>query len=260
MLTTHERSKHMLDITSANAERQATQVDNPGRARVRLKRPRDLFAQVDRNLMNYPLARDPRVKAIWSKSKTGRWFCDLPADERIRLRLAHGADARLKRVPSAFDVNVLLLVFARAQIQGDPVVTFPSRAAIFQALGLSLNRAGYCERVDAALAFWSALTIRMPWHPDNKTMPYKTMPPPIEVACRKGSALTVTVTPAWRDLGKKKTGYFKQVPLPLPHDAATQNLVLSLLTCVSEEFDCDGEIMRSHLSSKQDEPFAERLD
>ena len=72
----------------------------------------------------------------------------------------------------------------------------------------------------------------------------KTMPPPIEVTCSKGSALTVTVTPAWRDLGKKKTGYFKQVPLPLPHDAATQNLVLSLLTCVSEEFDCDGEIMR----------------
>ena len=70
------------------------------------------------------------------------------------------------------------------------------------------------------------------------------MPPPIEITCSKGSSLTVTVTQAWRDLGKKKTGYFKQVPLPLPHDAATQNLVLSLLTCVSEEFDCDGEIMR----------------
>ena len=61
----------------------------PSRERVRLKRPVDLFAQVNRNLMNYPLARDLRVRASWSKSNTGRWFCDLPADKRIRLRLAH---------------------------------------------------------------------------------------------------------------------------------------------------------------------------
>ena len=218
-----------------------------------MKRPVDLFAQVDRNLMNYPLARDPRVKASWSKSsKTGRWFCDLPGDKRIRLWLAHGAHARLKRLPSAFDVNVLLLVLARAQIQGDPVVTFPSRAAIFQALGLSVNRARYRERVDAALELWSAMSIRMPWHPHKKTMP-----PPIEVTCSKGSSLTVTVSEAWRDLGKKKTGYFKQVPLPLPHDAATQNLVLSLLTCVSEEFDWRRRDHAPHLSSKQGEPVPE---
>ena len=229
----------MLNITSATSERQAA-TRTPSCERVRLKRPLDLFAQVDRNLMNYPLARDLRVKASWSKSsKTGRWFCDLPGDKRIRLWLAHGADARLKRLPSAFDVNVLLLVLARAQIQGDPVVTFPSRAAIFQSLGLSVNRAQYRERVDAALELWSAMSIRMPWHPHKKIMP-----PPLEVTCSKGSSLTVTVSLAWRDLGKKKTGYFKQVPLPLPHDAATQNLVLSLLTCVSEEFDGDGEIMR----------------
>ena len=115
--------------------------------------------------MNYPLARDSRVKASWSTSKTGRWFCDMPGDKRIRLWLAHGAPARLKRLPSAFDVNVLLLVLARAQIQGDPVVTFPSRAAIFQALGLSVKRARYRERVDAALELWSAMSIRMPWYP-----------------------------------------------------------------------------------------------
>ena len=80
--------------------------------------------------MNYPLARDPRVKAIWSKSKTGRWFCDLPADERIRLRLAHGADAHLKRVPTAFDVNVLLLVATLPVIvdksAAKPAVRLPS--------------------------------------------------------------------------------------------------------------------------------------
>ena len=239
MLTTHEMAQARLNITSATSERQAA-TRTPGCERVRLKRPLDLFAQVDRNLMNYPLARDSRVKASWSKSsKTGRWFCDLPGDKRIRLWLAQGAHARLKRLPSAFDVNVLLLVLARAQIQGDPVVTFPSRAAIFHSLGLSVNRARYRERVDAALELWSAMSIRMPWHPHKKTMP-----PPIEVTCSKGISLTVTVSVAWRDLGKKKTGYFKQVPLPLPHDAATQNLVLSLLTCVSEEFDGDGEIMR----------------
>ena len=98
-----------------------------------------------------------------------------------------------------------------------------------------MNRAQYRKRVDAALDLWSALTIQMPWHPHHK----KTMPPPIEVMCSKGSSLTVTVTFAWRDFGKKETGYFKQVPLPLPHDAATQNLVLTLLS-----FDCDGETMR----------------
>ena len=127
----------MLDITSATAERQADSETsrNPysGRERVRLKRPVDLFAQVDRNLMNYPLARDPRVKASWSKSKTGRWFCDLPGDERIRLWLAHGADARLKRLPSAFDVNVLLLVATL------PVIVEQSAAkpAVSTAIGLS---------------------------------------------------------------------------------------------------------------------------
>jgi len=239
MLTTHDGRKHMLDITSATSERQA-ETRSSGCERVRLRRPVDLFAQVDRNLMNYPLARDPRVKASWSKSlKTGRWFCVLPGDKRIRLWLAQGAPARLKRLPSAFDVNVLFLVLARAQIQGDPVVTFPSRAAIFHSLGLSVNRARYRERVDAALELWSAMSIRMPWYPHKKTMP-----PPIEVTCDKGSSFTVTVSEAWRDLGTKKTGYCKQVPLPLPHNAATQNLVLSLLTCVCEEFNCDGEIIR----------------
>ena len=238
MLTTHDGRKHMLDITSATSERQA-ETRSSGCVRVRLRRPVDLFAQVDRNLMNYPLARDPRVKASWSKSsKTGRWFCYLPGDKRIRLWLAQGAPARLKRLPSAFDVNVLFLVLARAQIQGDPVVTFPSRAAIFQALGLSVQRARYRERVDAAFELWSAMSIRMPWYPHKQTMP-----PPIEVTCSEGSSFTVTVSVAWRDLGKKKTGYFKQVPLPLPRNAATQNLVLSLLTCVSKEFDSDGEIM-----------------
>ena len=226
----------MLHIASATADPQA-ESRTPSRERVRLKRRVDLFAQVNRNLLNYPLARNSRVRASWSKSNTGRWFCDLPGDKRIRFWLAHGADVRLKRLPTEFDVNVLLLILARAQMQDDTVVTFPSRAAIFQALGLSVNRARYRKRVDAALELWSALTIRMPWHPDKRTMP-----PPIEVTCSKG-ALTVTVTQAWRDLGKKETGYFKQVPLPLPHDAATQNLVLSLLTCVSEVFDCAGEIM-----------------
>ena len=222
----------MADIASATAERQAATAEGhaenrtPGRKEVRYKRPLDLFAQVNRNLMNFPLARVSTVPASWSKSKTGCWFCDLPGEDRIRLSLAHGADARLRRLPSAFDVNVLLLVLAHTQIHGDHVVTFPSRNEIFHSLGLHRNTAQYRKSVDAALALWSALTIQMPWHPHHK----KTMPPPIEVMCSKGSSLTVTVTLAWRDLGKEETGYFKQVPLPLPHDAATQNLVLRLLS------------------------------
>lgn len=154
------------------------------------------------------------------------------------MSLAHGADAQLKRLPSAFDVNVLLLVLAYAQIQRNPVVTFPSRAEILHSLGLHMNREHVRARVDAALDLWSVLTMQMPWHPDHK----KTMPPPIEVPCREGNSFAVTVNVDWRGLGKE--GYFKQVPMPLPHDAATQNLVLYLLTCVSKKFDCDGKIMR----------------
>ena len=229
----------MLDITSATAERQAATRIHRLRAGP-LETAIDLFAQVNRNLMNYPLARQSRVKASWSKSlKTGRWFCVLPGDKRIRLWLARGAPARLERLPSAFDVNVLLLVLARAQIQGDPVVTFPSRAAIFQALGLSVQRARYREHVDGALELWSAMSIRMPWYPHKKTMP-----PPIEVTCSKGSSFTVTVSVAWRDLGKKKTGYFKQVPLPLPVTPQPRTSSCLCLLANIEEFDCDGEIMR----------------
>ena len=74
----------MADIASATVERQAAphegQAENrtPGREAVSYKRPLDLFAQINRNLMSFPLARSSTVPESWSKSKTGCWFCDLP--------------------------------------------------------------------------------------------------------------------------------------------------------------------------------------
>ena len=237
MLTTHEMAQARLNITSATSERQAA-TRTPSCKRVRLRRPVDLFAQVDRNLMNYPLAIKESKRLGASHRRPGAGSATCPAisasdcgSRRVLTRASSGCHRfRCQRAAPGLR--------PRPDTRR-PRCNIPFACRDLPLAGLSVNRAQYRKRVDAALELWSAMSIRMPWHPHKQTMP-----PPIEVTRSKGSSFIVTVSVAWRDLGKKKTGYFKQVPLPLPHDAATQNLVLSLLTCVSEEFDGDGEIMR----------------
>ena len=92
----------------------------------RLKRG---YAALNRNLCNYPLARDPRVRARWRRSaRTGRWLCDLPGDGRIQFRLP--ADSKQRRCPS---IRCQRAVHAPARVAGeeDRKVEFASHATSF---------------------------------------------------------------------------------------------------------------------------------
>ncbi len=78
------------------------------------KRQRKLkpgYAAINKNLANYPIARDVRVVTHWRRSKkTRRWLCDLPGDPRIQYRLP--SDYKQRRCPTGFDVNVLFVLCA----------------------------------------------------------------------------------------------------------------------------------------------------
>jgi hypothetical protein len=68
--------------------------------------------KLNRNFLNFPLARDTRAKADWvQESKTGRWMADLPGEgrdsHRIRLILRVKAGEEWRHCPSALDMNVL---------------------------------------------------------------------------------------------------------------------------------------------------------
>jgi hypothetical protein len=75
--------------------------------------------KINRNLMNFPLARDARAKVEWFQGKTGRWLADLPGEgrqsHRIRLIMPSGTRARMRRCPSALDMNILFQLLAEAQ-------------------------------------------------------------------------------------------------------------------------------------------------
>ena len=80
-------------------------------------------AQINRNLLNYPLARDVRIADCWTRSLiSGRWEHQLPGDGRIKFRMP--ADAANLRCPSAFDMNVLLVSFG-ARVSQERKVDLP---------------------------------------------------------------------------------------------------------------------------------------
>src|SRR5262249_11201702 len=65
--------------------------------------------KINRNFLNFPLARDTRTKAQWFQaSKTGRWMADLPGEgretHRIRLILPANVHQDDRRCPNALDL------------------------------------------------------------------------------------------------------------------------------------------------------------
>lgn len=197
------------------------------------RKRKDERAHLNRNLLNYPLARDARVSLTdWRRGKKKRdWRHQLPGDDRIDLRFTADADAKLRRCPTGFDINVLFCLLREAQNEGK--VSIASRSALLGKLGLGRDSANR-RRLNQSLQYWGAVTIchsnwreaREPWTDKGGRNILKVLPPPIEAMSGK-RRLLISISSKWRQLA---TRYFERVPLPLPTHAAAQNLVLCLLT------------------------------
>jgi len=198
----------------------------------RPRKRKDERAHINRNLLNYPLARDARViLADWRRGKKMRdWRHRLPGDDRIDLRFTADADAKLRRCPTGFDINVLFCLLREAQNEGK--VSIASRSALLGKLGLGRDSANR-RRLNRSLSYWSAVTIRNgswrearePWSERGRNVA-KLLPSPIQ-AMSGTRKLSISISNEWRAIASR---YFERVPLPLPTHAAAQNLVLCLLT------------------------------
>jgi hypothetical protein len=186
------------------------------------------FAIVNKNLLNYPLARDTRVKLEWHKNKkTGRYWAYLPGDDRIKLSFPADAD---RRCPNGLDINVLFFLLSEVRKQGRQTITLPSLAAILNQLGLSYGSRNL-RRLNAALELWSCISIRYEcYYAASRKSPggglskkgqpvVKRFPPPI--GSREGRRLSINA-----DWCEQQDKFVERLVLPLPMQAAAQNVVL----------------------------------
>jgi len=192
-----------------------------------------LFAAVDKNLANYPIARDIRLKPDWQKVDQ-HWQAELISKPWVDCILPLKVAAELKRFPSATDINVLLALLCYARMGRK----FRSQKELLEVAGLS-NNARDLRLLESSLEFWQVLQLVFATWWDNSRVkdgqcgvfdynkigkkkrgrvPWQ-LPPPIE----RRDGYDVTMSKAW--LSK----YTLSVPLPLPRHAAVQNLLLWLL-------------------------------
>ena len=200
-----------------------------------IERPKPLndvsFAKLNKNLCNYPLARDRHVHMKWRRfTDTGERYVDLPGDDRIRLILPADVDRSFERCPSAFDINVLAMLSAEANRQDRAEIAFPNRVKFLSKLKLaptSFNR----RRLDEALDYWATITVQFYkcWYDAaRQRQASRDFAPPIQkLSPARSRPFVVQLSTAWRQI--LRGGYFEIVPLPLPADAVTQNLVLTSL-------------------------------
>ena len=177
---------------------------------------------LNRNPMNFPLARSGRSKARWKwDERKDRWWAALPQERRIRVRFPPGTKRRL---PTGFDTNVLQLLLAEARASN--VVTLPTATVILRHLGLS-SCSRERDRLLSSLRLLSRIqTSYLHWYLPHNDTGRMDLPPPIKSWKRERSHLIVEIDPAWLALTAKS--FSTNVPLPLPLNAAAQNLVLMI--------------------------------
>src|SRR5262245_27255308 len=146
-------------------------------------RPINRTVQVNRNLQNYPLARDARTNQEWRRSEPNgkRWWSNLSSESRITLRVPRDTRPALRHAPSAFDMNVVFLLIADAQNTKTRALEFPSAVAMLAALGHrgdSRNR----RRLENTLDYWRVLTLcHRTWRlAKREGHVKKILPPPIK--------------------------------------------------------------------------------
>jgi hypothetical protein len=193
-----------------------------------------LYALVDNNFCNYPLARDARTQQHWRRAKAGHWWCDLPGDisddeGRIRFRIDGEAQAEFRHCPTGFDINILFLLLGEARRIDKATIVLASDAAMLAVLGLGADTRNR-RRLHHSLRYWSMLAIRYKcWYASREGTITKTLPAPIQAL----DGNQITLHPDWL-WGARNKGYWARVRLPLPQMAAAQNLVLRLVKGASE--------------------------
>lgn len=172
------------------------------------------YLKLDRNLLNYPIARDGHLRTHWRKSvKTGRRLCDF--GETLSIRLPADVDAKHKRWPTAFDMNVLFALIRQAQVTRSQTITLPSRTSLLRMMGMAKKSSNY-RKLDDAIALWQVLSVRfINGYVSRGEERGFTWPPPIQ-SMQSGR---LTINRKW--LPNKK--YYTRVPLPLPGNALAQN-------------------------------------
>jgi hypothetical protein len=184
--------------------------------------PERVPVKLNRNFLNFPLARDTRVKVDWvQESKTGRWIADLPGEgrdtHRIRLILRAKADKEWRHCPSALDMNVLFQLLTEAQRKDATTrIEFASLSDLLRRLGLE-ERDRERKRVASSIAYWSKLSIEWQhWYEHRgRRHVVRTLPPPVQDADRDGNRVWIRLHPAWYKLAQA-SGYHLWLPLPLP--------------------------------------------
>lgn len=192
-----------------------------------VRAPYAASAHVSRNLLNYPLARDRRLKINWrrvkSKSDERAFQADLPGDN-IAFKLPRTFTD--PRAPDGFDVLVLLWLLAEARMRDTSSLTVPSVASVLRFLGVSENHRNH-RRFMESLRLWAALSVVFSnWYGPGQVRARKTLGPPV-VSLSEDPKPSVVLSAAWLAAG---AGYFKKADLPLPTRAVTQNLILHILT------------------------------
>ena len=156
--------------------------------------------KLNRNFLNFPLARDTRAKANWFQgSRTGRWLADLPGEgresHRIRLILPAKAEEEMRRCPSALDMNVLFQLLAEAQRRDATArIEFASLSDLLRRLGLEAREESASVSM-SSIEYWSALSIEWQhWYEPGRRHVVRTLPPPVEdgavMAIASGSGCT----------------------------------------------------------------------
>jgi len=195
--------------------------------RIKSRRTDHSFFPVSRNFCNYPLARDGRTKGRWRRSsETGKRWCPLPGQSRIKLRLAADAPQDVQRIPTGFDVAVMLTIVGAAAVRKNVLVEIKSLGGILAEMGLP-QRQRYRRQLQAALVLWSHLRIEHKhWYRRGGIVGRFTLPRPFREIRRSPGLVKITVSQDWLDTVED---FYCRVPQGLPVRATHQNLVLWLL-------------------------------
>lgn len=204
--------------------------------------------RLNRNLMNFPLARDVRMDVQWHTSeKTGRWIAKLPKEDQILLILP--ADKRARRAPTGRDMAALFALLAEVQRTKEARVAL-KWSQLLRRSGLSLDKANR-KAMRATLRYLSRLRLQINcWHePGVPASSRRSFPPPVVEIIEKGRGVSVLLADVWVKLALDKR-YYETVPLPLPLSAVAQNAALMILTSAIRPVEEAGDYEVYHLRGR----------